>query len=290
MTEVDPTSLRAKSYSELDPLYIELDKGHVRRTRNIRLIPAELHRRRGGKYSYAEWAHVIGIFQTLLYLHLDKKQDNIVLDAGCGTGLMAIASEIFLGQRGRYTGIDVSLEDIEFCRSHYDPARFSFMHLDTSNAMYAPSRGADKARWDVQDNTVDMVTALSLWTHLNEDDARHYFSEIGRVLKLGGRAMITFFFLDALYADSLPSRGSAEGRFHSTLQDRWIFDQPSYGSDAWFHPRWARVPENAIGLTPEGLERLLDGSGLRETAYYPGNWKEVPGAFFQDVLVFQKAR
>jgi len=288
MAEADPASLRAKSYSELDPLYIELDKDHVRRSRNIRLIPAEMHRRGGGKYSYAEWAHVIGVFQTLLYLHLDKKHDNVILDAGCGTGLMAIASEGFLGQRGSYIGIDVCLDDIEFCRSYYDPAQFSFLHLDTSNAMYAPSRRADKGRWDVHDNTVDMVTAISLWTHLNESDARHYFGEIGRVLKPGGKAMITFFFLDALYAASLPLRGAAQGRFHSTMQDRWIFDQPSYGSDAWFHPRWANVPENAIGLTREGLERLLDASGMRETAYYPGNWKEIPGVFFQDVLVLQK--
>jgi predicted SAM-dependent methyltransferase len=65
-----------------------------------------------------------------------------------------------------------------------------------------------------------LVTALSVWTHLNEADARFYFKEISRVLKPDGKAIVTFFLLDE---------------------------------------------------------------------QYPGNWKETPGAFFQDVLIFAKA-
>ena len=77
-------------YSLLDKYYIEFDKQHIRKTRNIRLIPSE-NNRKGGKYSYAEWAHVIGIFQTLFFIHLRKDQDNSMLDIGCGTGLLGIA-------------------------------------------------------------------------------------------------------------------------------------------------------------------------------------------------------
>ena len=63
-------------YHLLDDLYIPLDQEQIRRTKNIRLIP-DVKNRRGGKRSYAEWAHVIGIFQTLMFLNLQKKENNM---------------------------------------------------------------------------------------------------------------------------------------------------------------------------------------------------------------------
>lgn len=287
MNDSTATTPAELSYTQLDPVYVALDKSYVRRTRNILAIPDESHRK-GGKHAYAEWAHVIGIFQTLLYLQLGKKQDNIIVDVGCGTGLMAIASNPYLGAQGHYIGIDVQVDDVNFCRGHYDPACHSFLHLDARNPMYEPHKSAEKPRWAVDDASADMVTAVSVWTHLDEQDACFYFSEISRVLKPGGKAMITFFLLDELYTRSLPLRGEGAGRFHLTQQRTWIFDQQSYGSDAWRHPAWVNIPEIAIGLTRLGLQRLLDVSGLHEIAYYPGNWKEAPGVFFQDVLVFGK--
>ena len=274
-------------YHLLDDLYISLDRDQVRRTRNIRLIPG-VKDRRGGKHSYAEWAHVIGIFQTLMFLHLQNKQDNMILDVGCGTGLLAIASEPFLGQTGRYTGIDVVKEDVDFCRGHYPSPAFEFIHFDTTNAFYAPERGSARNTWPVKSDSIDLTTALSVWTHLGEDDAVFYFNEISRVLKPNGKAIVTFFLLDETYRNSLETRSDQAGRFHQTSQDLWIFDQPSYGSDMWFHPEWAKIPENAIGVNEAGLERLLKNSGLKLIDHHQGNWKEVPGVFFQDVLVFQK--
>ncbi len=275
-------------YHLLDSLYVPLDQKHIRRTRNIRLIPNESNRR-GGKYSYAEWAHVIGIFQTLMFLHLQKKENNMILDVGCGTGLLAIASEPFLGKDGKYIGIDVMKKDIDFCCSHYPSSNFEFIHFDVANVAYAPAQKGIKAKWPIESESIDLTTALSVWTHLNEEDALFYFKEISRVLKPNGKAIITFFLLDETYRNSLGIRSNQEGRFHMTLQDQWIFDQPSYGSNMWFHPKWAQVPENAIGVNEAGLERLSASSGMKLIEHHQGNWKEVPGVFFQDVLIFQKA-
>lgn len=277
------------AYHLIDRLFIPLDKKHIRRTRNIRLIPNDRNRI-GGKKSYAEWAHVIGIFQTLMYLNLQKKKNNVILDVGCGAGLLAIASEPFLGQNGKYIGIDVRKADLEFCRNHYPTSNFEFIHLDVNNSVYAPSQKNKKLKWPVESESIDMTTALSVWTHLNEEDALFYFKEIGRVLKPDGKAIVTFFLLDELYEKSLGLRSKQEGRFHMTSQDEWIFDQESYGSDAWLHPKWAEVPESAIGVTSAGLERLTSSAGLRLIEHHRGNWKEVPGVFFQDVLIFQKAK
>ena len=83
------------------------------------------------------------------------------------------------------------------------------------------------------------------------------------------------------------SAGTA-ARFHATPLERWVFDEPAYGASGWFCPSWVKVPEEAIGITRAGLASLLDASGLALSAHYPGNWKEVPGPFFQDVLVLEK--
>lgn len=280
-------SIGTSLYHLLDSLYIPFDRRFVCRTRNIRLIPNESSRR-GGKYSYAEWAHVIGIFQTLMYQHLDAKRDNAILDVGCGTGLLGIACEPFLEENGCYVGIDISKKDIEFCRSHYSSKQFSFKYLDVMNAYYAPHQQTGKQKWDVEDAKFDLVIALSLWTHLNEEDAKFYFKEVGRVLKKNGKAIITFFLLDELYEESLGARTNAKGRFHMTAQNRWVFDQPAYGSDGWFYPKWAKNPEAAIGVTSKGLDCLTNRAGLKKIKSYPGNWKEVCGVFFQDVIVFEK--
>jgi SAM-dependent methyltransferase len=284
--EKQPVSSNA-SYHLLDSYYLPLDRNYIQRTANIRLIPNE-NDRRGGKYSYAEWAHVIGIFQTLMFLHLRQKEGNRIFDVGCGTGLMAIACEPFVGANGQYTGIDVMKDDIDFCRCHYDSSKFEFIHFDAVNAFYAPAQRRTKLKWPVYSDSYDLVTALSVWTHLNKEDALFYFREIHRVLKPKGKAMITFFLLDETYRKSVDLRKDQRGRFHMTLQNQWIFDQSSYDSNAWLHPKWAEVPENAIGVTEVGLEKIISSSGMKLVEHHQGNWKEIPGVFFQDVLIFQK--
>lgn len=274
-------------YPQIDKIFQRTDKTHIRRTRNIRLIPG-FKDRRGGKLSYAEWAHVIGIFQTVFYQTLGRKTGNRVLDIGCGTGLLGIAAEPFTADGGSYTGIDVMTEDINFCRSHFTMPNYNFIHLNVANAMYAGDQPAELTGWDVQDNSFDLITALSVWTHMSEKDAIFYFAEVARKLKKGGKAIITFFYLNDEYKSSLSKRSDAPGRFHSTNQNTWVFNKPAYDSKNWFTIPTANVPEDAIGINEKALDVLTQSSGLKLVNYYPGNWKEIPGVFFQDILIFEK--
>jgi SAM-dependent methyltransferase len=278
-----------KPYKLIDRFYLAMDKAHVNRTKNIRMIPSQKDRR-GGKYSYAEWAHVIGIFQTLLNIHITKKTGCKILDVGCGTGLLGIACEPFLYDGGEYTGLDVMKEDIEFCVRHFPKDKYKFIHFNINNPVYAPDQEKNRLKWPPKDSCFNMVTALSVWTHLNEEEAVYYFKEIDRVLVPGGRAIITFFILDEMYESTISKRTQEEGRYNPTAQNMWIFSEPAYNSNAWFHPPWTKVPEDAIGITSEGLERLLHNTRMKKIMHYAGNWKEYPGIYFQDVLVFEKDR
>lgn len=279
--------MKKKLFPWIDKLFREVDKEHVRRTKNLRLIP-DFKNRRGGKLAYGEWAHVIGIFQTVIYQTLSKKTGNQILDIGCGTGLLGIASEPFVGDGGKYTGIDVMTEDINFCKQNFKLDNYEFIHLDVANPTYASEQSSQLVPWPVKDQSQDLVTALSVWTHLSEKDANFYMKEVARVLRKDGRAIITFFCLDEDYQRSLPKRSNATGRYHNTSQNDWLFNVSAYGSENWFTVPQASVPENAIGVTAKGIEKLLQSSGLKVAQFYSGNWKEQPGVYFQDIFVLEK--
>lgn len=276
--------MNKKWFRWLDKKFTETDKKQVLRTNNLNHIPP-VDYRRGGKHAYAEWAHVIGIFQTIIGQTLDFKADSRVLDVGCGTGLLGMSAYPYVKNGGLYVGLDVMEEDVEFCRKNYPFPNYSFIHLEIKNASYAQTQLKSEVPWPVPGDYFDLVTALSVWTHLNENDAVFYFKEISRVMKSGSKAIITFF-----YQDEAPElkRTKEMGRYHNTQQDLWIFSEKAYRSENWRTTPWARVPEDAIAITPDGLKKLCDESGLKVELVYRGNWREKPGVFFQDVIIFSK--
>lgn len=276
---------RKRAHKWLDRIYVPLDQARARSV-FLRRIPLLAHRH--GRRSYADWARMVGAVQTLLGVHLAKREGNQICDIGCGTGPVAIASEPFIGAGGAYVGVDVKADDIAFCRSHYPSATHSFVHLDVSNPSYAPAQGAARRPWPLADGRFDALTAMSVWTHLAEEDALFYLREVDRVLRPGGVALITFFLLDREYEAVQAGERPRETPHHAGSAERWIFDRPAYDSKDWLCARWARVPEDAIGVTEPGLARMLAPTRLRRSACYPGIWKGQGGIDLQDVLVLRK--
>lgn len=110
--------------------------------------------------------------RTLLLDQLEQlygdRHDLGILDVGCGTGL----NMHYLSKFGEVTGADASPAGLSFARErgHERLVMAPIEHLP------------------FDDNSFDLVTALDVMEHLDDDLAG--FAEIHRVLRPGGRALV----------------------------------------------------------------------------------------------------
>lgn len=134
----------------------------------------------------SSWAQVVSHY---------LKPNATVLDIGCGCGKTArfLANNSHISQ---YIGFDVLRPSIDWAKRYLAPktkGRFEFCHADIYNAEYNPHGILDAYNYQfpARDSTIDVAFAASLFTHLLENDAKHYLAQITRVLKPGGVAIIS---------------------------------------------------------------------------------------------------
>lgn len=123
-----------------------------------------------------------------------------LIDLGCGSGRLAWA----LGQTMRidYLGIDVVQAFLDYARTKA-PRTYRFVLNRTLN-IPAP------------DASADMVAAFSVFTHLLHAETYLYMEDIRRVLRPGGRLVLSFLeFADPEHW--LVFEGTVDAQRHSTL-------------------------------------------------------------------------
>ena len=173
-----------------------------------------------------------------------------VLDFGCGCGRV---TRYWLGAGVRVAGSDLNEDAIEWCRRNLPFARFELNGL-------APPLAFD-------DGAFDLVYGLSVFTHLPEELQVAWLHELSRVLRLGGRLLLTTH--GDRYRDRLdpPERARYDA---GEIVVRW---QEVAGSNlcAAYHPSGS-------------LARLADGR-LEEIAFVSEGAKGNP---HQDVHVFRR--
>lgn len=139
-------------------------------------------------------------FLTYFVELCDLKPTEHVLDVGCGIGRLAVPLTQYLSADGRYEGFDIVADGIEWCRRRISTKypNFEFKLIDVSNSMYNPSGRANPAEtvFPYQDDSFDFVFLASVFTHMLPDGVANYLSEIARVLRPGGRCLMTAFLLN----------------------------------------------------------------------------------------------
>jgi SAM-dependent methyltransferase len=194
-----------------------------------------------------------------LYRLLSRKgllhHETTILDLGCGPGAVPLK----LAQEHRtiraYIGIDVHERSIAWCRRRFgfNPA-FRFQLADVRSP-YGGGGQVDPGDYEfsVEDGTVDLVVAKSLFTHLLESAARNYLSEIRRCLSPAGHGLLTAFVFDG-------NRGIAPPAF------RFFGANPRI--------RWRRRarPHAAVAYDRALFEEMLFAAGLGIAEMLPGFW------------------
>ena len=176
----------------------------------LTLIPKFSDRQGGlGTTTYGEWCYILGVFQSIIFLHLPKERPIEMLDVGCGVGRMFLAARTHLTDSDHYTGIDVNKRVIEICKRQYTQSNVSFLHFDASNAVYSDKKYEPPKPWPLAEGRYNLITALSVWTHLREEDWIFYLHEVRRTLTLDGPVIISFFVLDVRY-DEIYFRKASE--------------------------------------------------------------------------------
>jgi SAM-dependent methyltransferase len=191
-----------------------------------------------------------------------------VLDLGCGCGAMTPYFARRLADAGRYAGLDVHGPSIRWCADAFggDP-RLAFV-LATIRSPYGGGTAAPADyRFPLADAAVDFVLAKSLFTHLPAEEARSYLAEVRRVLRPGGKGLISAFLFDGERHASPPA-----------------FPYPLESSAVRCKRRLH--PHAAVAFDRATFERWLADSGLTPEliipGFFPGGELEVAG---QDVLV-----
>ena len=209
----------------------------------------------------------------------DLQPNNRVLDVGCGLGRMAVPLTDYLSPEGGYWGFDIVKKGIEWCQSHITPnfSNFHFQHSDVYNRHYNP-RGkvlAQDFHFPYDDEFFDFVFLRSVFSHMFPSDLENYLNEISRVLKAGGKCLITFFIMNE-ESKKLVHSG------HSAYDFRYKIEGCLTTNE--------KDPEEAIAYNEEDVKKFFEKCGLNiiQPIHY-GSWcKRDDFLSHQDIIVARK--
>ena len=190
------------------------------------------------------------IYVDLLQQYCGLRPDSQVLDVGCGIGRISQHLTGVLGQGGRYVGTDIVSSAIDWSRETFSGIDdFSFVHADIFNREYNRNgkARAREYRFPFADSSFDIAVLTSVFTHMLPAGTRQYLAELSRVLRPGGRVLMTFFLLNDP-ANAGMAAGLGNRIFHDCGQG--VFSTTP------------RVPEAAIGQEESAVRSMLSESGF----------------------------
>jgi len=203
------------------------------------------------------------------------KANERILDVGCGIGRKTVPLTRFLNEAGSYEGFDIVRKGIDWCKSNISSRypNFHFQWVDVYNEHYNPKAKvkASEFTFPYPSQSFDCVLLGSVFTHMLPQDIENYLSEISRVMKAGGKCLISFFLLNAEALQMM-----VHGR--STLDFRYPM-----GDYRTVNPR---VPEDAVCYEESFILALYRKFGLTiEGPIHYGAWCDRDNPLsYQDII------
>lgn len=198
-----------------------------------------------------QWAANTALYRLAEGLKLDHTTK--LLDIGCGRGALLRALDDQLGMDTPPVALDFSRTMIDLARGDETNPRRGARYVEAS-AVALPFRDA----------TFSLVTCGYVVKHLNDDEVRALFYEIGRVLEPGGLAVVWEFGptgnarLDAWNA-KVVSRGVAQPRLRSSATLRRLATDVGFPFSRYADLRPFLLPpipraSIIVGRPPEGFD------------------------------------
>ncbi len=215
-------------------------------------------------------------FLPIFTKHGGLQPGDRVLEIGSGAGRMAVALSGYLNAAGRYDGLDIVPEIVDWCREHITPRykNFQFQVTDIQNTKYNPKGRyqAREYRFPYDDQSFDFVFLTSVFTHMLTTDMHQYLSEIRRVMKVGKRFLITFFLLNRESSQLIASKATSRS-FRHEMDGCWVKDRD--------------VPESEVAYEEELIRKTFETYNLSidEPIRY-GSWCGRDNYLsYQDIIV-----
>jgi SAM-dependent methyltransferase len=252
-------------------------------------LPVPPGLQRGAHDTREEWVES-GLFSVdLLCRELGRKDLAGVdlLDVGCGTKIVKTLLDNSM-RIGRYVGIDVSSEVIDWLQANVSDPRFEFHRLDAHNAMYNPE-GTDLASFKllpVGGRYFDLICLFSVFTHLAPHDYVAMLRLVRRHAKPDARLLFSLFLresageeqfaqaVEARLASADPEvRRRTEAAIGRLLERRAAQDDSRFIDEVPDHPLQIARYESGYAL------ELVDGTGWKVLELHP------PERFIQHYMI-----
>ena len=191
------------------------------------------------------------------------KETHKVLDVGCGCGRISIHMQQFLNASGSYTGFDPDRAAIEWCNQNIarDDSRFTFHHLNLVAPPFSLEGNylAEDLQFpDVLD--VDLAILSSVFTHMLEPGIENYIRNLKRVVKIGGRCLVSGLLMNQATQAAVLQGSSAFSFTHPVGPGCWTFNPDN--------------PTEGISNEETWIFNLFEESGFEKENIEYGNWRQ----------------
>jgi SAM-dependent methyltransferase len=198
--------------------------------KGLHLPPPEL--RAGGEHFQDDEAFVLSGASEARRLQRDFSltADTRLLDIGCGAGRLPIGLLSEVGALSHYTGIDVSAEQIRWCRRYIerDYPGMNFVLLDAQNERYRPHGKKVDAEFGLPlaDESFDVIYLYSVFSHMRRAEVEAYLREFARLLARSGGVFLTAFLEEGVPDERINPEGylgTWQGPLHCVRFDHEFF-------------------------------------------------------------------